>query len=133
MTTTINAVASTGLTVTSDGSGVVKLQSAGVTTNALAWVNFNGASGAIRSSYNVTSVTRSATGNYVVNLTVATADANYSVLACGDYSNTTGDAYSNHNAWAAAHPITTSTAAVFFLGSGTYYDGATLSVAIFGN
>lgn len=133
MTVTINASPTNGLVQTADGSGVIKLQSNGVTTNALAWVNFNGASGAIRSSYNVTSVTRSATGNYVVNLTVATSDANYAVLACADYSNTTGDAVSNHNVWAAGHPITTTTASVMATTSASYYDTATMSVAIFGN
>lgn len=77
MTTLINAVSGTGLTTTADGSGVVKLQSNGVTTNALAWVNFAGASGSVTSGYNVSSVTRSAVGTYVVNYTNALADANY--------------------------------------------------------
>ena len=51
MTVTINAVSGTGVVTTSDGSGIVKLQSNSVTTNALAWVNFNGTTspGTIRS------------------------------------------------------------------------------------
>lgn len=102
-----------------------------VGTLCRAWVKFAGSTAVIGSSFNVSSITRSAAGNYVVNLTNAVTDTNYCVLACGDYSNTTGDAYNFHNVWAAAHPITTSTAAVFFLASGTYYDGATMSVAIF--
>jgi len=40
MTTTINASTSSGLVNTADTSGIIKLQSNGVTTNALAWVNF---------------------------------------------------------------------------------------------
>ena len=79
MTTIINAVASTGLTQTADGSGIIKLQSNGVTTNALAWVNFNGSTGAIRSSYNVSSVTRNGTGDYTINYSTALSDANYSL------------------------------------------------------
>jgi len=43
-----------------------------------AWVNFNGTGTvAIRSSYNVTSITDNSTGNYTVNFTTAMPDANY--------------------------------------------------------
>jgi len=44
-----------------------------------AWVNFNGSNASIRSSFNVSSVTRSSTGAYTVNFTSAFADVNYSV------------------------------------------------------
>jgi hypothetical protein len=46
-----------------------------------AWVNFDGTTspGTIRSSYNVSSVTRIATGRYSVNFTTPMTDANYSV------------------------------------------------------
>jgi hypothetical protein len=80
MTTTINASTSTGLVSTADTSGIIKLQSNGVTTNALAWVNFNGTGTvAIRSSYNVSSITDNGTGDYTLNFTTALSDANYSV------------------------------------------------------
>jgi hypothetical protein len=48
---------------------------------AKAWVNFDGTTspGTIRSSYNVSSVTKSGTGNYTVNFTTPMADVNYSV------------------------------------------------------
>jgi hypothetical protein len=48
-----------------------------------AWVNFNGTTspGTIRSSYNVSSVTKNGTGNYTVNFTNAMTDANYSATA----------------------------------------------------
>ena len=63
-----------------NGTGITKLQSNGVTTNALAWVNFNGTGTvAIRSSYNVSSITDNGTGDYTVNFTTALSDANYSV------------------------------------------------------
>lgn len=45
--------------------------------SAKAWVNFNGATAAIRASYNVSSVTRVGTGDYNVNFTNAFADTNY--------------------------------------------------------
>lgn len=78
MTTTINASTSNGLVQSADGSGIIKLQSNGVTTNALAWVNFNGTGTvAIRSSYNVSSITDNGTGDYTVNFATALSDANY--------------------------------------------------------
>ena len=87
MTTIINAVSGTGLTQSADASGQIKIQSNGVTTNALAWVNFNGVTTAtIRASFNVSSVTRNSTGDYTVNFTNAMPDANYSALAVGNYT-----------------------------------------------
>lgn len=74
----INASTSNGLVNSADGSGIVKLQSNGVATNALAWVNFNGTGTvAIRSSYNVSSITDNGTGDYTVNFATALSDANY--------------------------------------------------------
>lgn len=81
MATILNAVSGTGLTQTADGSGVIKLQSNGVTTNALAWVNFNGTSATPitpRANYNISSVTKNGTGDYTLNFTSALSDANYS-------------------------------------------------------
>jgi hypothetical protein len=87
MTTIINASPTNGLVQTADGSGVVKLQSNGVTTNALAWVNFNGTGTvAIRSSYNVSSITDNGTGDYTINFATALADANYSYVCSGSCS-----------------------------------------------
>jgi hypothetical protein len=49
---------------------------------AKAWVNFNGTGTvAIRASYNVSSITDNATGNYTINFTTAMPDVNYA--ACG--------------------------------------------------
>lgn len=47
---------------------------------ARAWVNFDGATGAIRAAGNVTSVTRNGVGDYTINFTTAMPDANYALL-----------------------------------------------------
>lgn len=54
---------------------------------AKAWVNFNGTTspGTIRSSYNVSSVTKNGTGDYTVNFATAFADANYSWAAAHNF------------------------------------------------
>lgn len=52
---------------------------------AKAWVNFNGSAGAVsvRGSFNVSSVTENATGDYTINFTTAMSDANYAVTTLG--------------------------------------------------
>jgi hypothetical protein len=83
----INASPSNGLVQSADGSGVIKLQSNGKTTNALAWVNFNGTGTvAIRSSYNVSSITDNGTGDYTVNFATALSDANYAITGSANPS-----------------------------------------------
>jgi hypothetical protein len=42
-----------------------------------AWVNFNGSTSTIRASFNVSSVTRTSTGNFTINFTNALPDTNY--------------------------------------------------------
>ena len=64
-----------------------------------AWAKFNGTAGTLTSSFNVSSITKNATGNYNVNFTNAMPDANYSGSFCGNglaqipvfYSPTTGN------------------------------------------
>lgn len=79
MTTTINASTSSGLVNTADTSGIIKVQSNGVTTNALAWVNFywTGSAVSIKASYNVSSVTRVVAGVYTIAYTNNLTDSNY--------------------------------------------------------
>lgn len=49
--------------------------------SAKAWVNFNGTGTvAIRESFNVSSITDTATGDYTVNFTTAMADGNYAAI-----------------------------------------------------
>jgi hypothetical protein len=60
-------------------SGVLATQN-GMTGIAKAWVIFNGTNGAIRgSSFNISSVTRSATAQYDIVFSTAMASANYVV------------------------------------------------------
>lgn len=67
-------------------TGGTKYQVGGVPTNALAWVNFNGTGTvAIRSSYNVSSITDNGTGDYTVNFTTALSDGNYAMVGSSSY------------------------------------------------
>ena len=131
MTTTINASTSSGLVNTADTSGIIKLQSNGVTTNALAWVNFNGTTspGTIRSQYNVSSVTKNNTGDYTVNFTTALSDANYSAQVTA--GNGVNDIFCSAPYTTAA--TVSAVRLLTLLGNRTPTDSSTVSVTVFGN
>lgn len=60
-----------------------------VGTLCRAWVNFNGSTAVIRSSFNVGSITKNGTGDYTVNFTTALPDANYAANCSTVYNSTT--------------------------------------------
>lgn len=79
---TLTLPAATGTVIYSNGSGNLLANSGygSVSTGYLcrAWVNFNGTGTvAIRASGNVTSITDSGTGQYIVNFTNSMPDTNY--------------------------------------------------------
>lgn len=82
----INSASSGTPTVFADSSGTQ------VGTLCRAWVNFNGTSASPitpRANFNVSSVTKSATGQYVLNFASALSDANYACsLSTGSNSGT---------------------------------------------
>jgi hypothetical protein len=84
-TSAVLAANSVGATQIANGSvTAAKLGTNEQKQIAKAWVNFDGTTspGTIRSSYNVSSVTRIANGNYTVNFPAGVlADDNYSVCA----------------------------------------------------
>lgn len=54
--------------------------------SAKAWVNYNGTTQTVRGSFNVSSVTRNAAGDYTVNFTASMSNANYAAATGGRYS-----------------------------------------------
>ena len=138
MPVTINASPSNGLVQTADGSGIIKVQSNGVTTNALAWVNFNGTTspGTIRSQYNVSSVTKNGTGDYTLNFTTALSDANYSAVGSGggDNYNTNGAGVINFNYnKTSGTAVAPTTSAVRLVVGYSGVDQPYMYIAVFGN
>lgn len=59
-------------------TGVLATQN-GMNGICKAWVNFTGSSASINGSFNVSSITRQGTGQYIVNFTTAMSNANYAV------------------------------------------------------
>ena len=138
MTTTINASPTNGIVQTADGSGVLKVQSNGVTTNALAWARFNPSSGSavLVSSYNVSSVTYSATGYFVVNFTTALSDANYSAVASASADPGTYPCLAIPYTVSGANyqaPTTASFSMNVIRYNGTNTNPSSVNVAVFGN
>jgi hypothetical protein len=91
-----------------------------------AWANFNGTSGVvIRASGNISSVTRSQAGIYVINFTTAMPDANYAVAqSSNDLTNGTCNAVSGLT-------TTSFTLATISNNTGTYKDANPAMVAVF--
>ena len=77
------AVAGTNTITLPASAGTVALTSGLPVSSQLAkaWVSFAGSTGTISASYNVSSVTRSSTGIYLINFTTAMANANYAYTA----------------------------------------------------
>jgi hypothetical protein len=112
-------------------SGVLATQN-GMTGIAKAWVNFNGSGTAeIRTSFNISSVTRVSTGIYTVNFTTAMPNANYSYQICArDVANGMGvptvQADPDRSVTTSALPIIYN-----YPPNATYYDADTITVAVF--
>lgn len=73
---------SVAITTLNTPSGVLATQN-GMTGICKAWVNYNGSTQTIIGSFNVSSVTYNALGDYTVNFTTAMPDTNYSVVTGG--------------------------------------------------
>lgn len=117
-------------------SGVLATQN-GMTGICKAWAhwNYNTGSVVIQSSFNVSSITRTTTGVYVVNFTTAMPDANYAIVGSGSNDNTSARA---------AYPMspdntttnggfTTTACTVVVASGGTLVSSFFNSIAIIGN
>ena len=100
---------------------------------AKAWVNYNSTgTPAIRSSFNVSSMTRASAGTFTINFATAMSDANYSMTSSTVYTSGTGDivmcALDSRTAQ------TTSALPIVTYGSVNAYEDKTyINVAVFGN
>lgn len=59
----------------------------------VAWIKYNGIAQTIGASYNVSSVTYSGTGQYIINFTNALSDANYSAVVGAGFTSSGGSDY----------------------------------------
>lgn len=89
---TITTLTSTTVTATtlSDGTNSTSATNC-ISGSAKAWVSWNGTSGSIFASYNVSSVTRTGTGTYSINFTSAFADTSYCAVMGGNMRNSGGE------------------------------------------
>jgi hypothetical protein len=74
-----------------NGAGTSTSMDNAINGSAKAWVNFNGSTATIRTSYNVGSITKNGTGDYTVNFSNALTDANYSVVMSAGNGNAFGN------------------------------------------
>jgi hypothetical protein len=117
-------------TGTNDTETVTPLKLNNAVTTAKAWVNFNGVGVvAIRSSFNVSSITDNGTGDYEINFATNMADVNYAGSA-----NTLDPLFANTVLGTYINNTSVSSAQFTAEGSnGTRYDKSGFYAAIFGN
>ena len=126
------------IVVNSDADGVA-IGTGGINQAriAKAWVNFNGTSTvAIRSSYNVSSITDNGTGDYTANLSTALSDTNGAAVAMTGYVDHTWG-MPLYKDVSGSNPLTTTQFRVATVepetSSVTYFDQEQVSILIFGN
>ena len=108
-----------------------------VSGTAKAWVNFDGTGTvAIRRAFNVSSITDNGTGDYTLNFTNATTDANYSIIVTGDQTTTSGGSGAQYMLGVARNGTMTTSAVQIYSkycrpDNSGYYDNASIFVAIF--
>jgi hypothetical protein len=113
-----------------DDAGVLATQN-GMTGIAKAWVNFNGTGTvAIRTSFNVSSITDNGTGDYTVNFTTAMPNADYCLVGASGRNTSPGPVPVSFQS--SVNP-TTSAARIEcgFFSTNTRFDSATITVAFF--
>jgi hypothetical protein len=110
------------ITTLSDGTNSTSATNC-IQGSAKAWVSYNASTPAIKASYNVSSVTFSSAGQYIVNMTNAMADTNYAInVTFGNASNST---YST-GAYASS-----SSAANVYCYAGAFQTTSSVAVSIF--
>ena len=115
-----------------DGAGNSTSMDNAIYGSAKAWVNFNGVTTtSIRASYNVSSVTRSGTGSYVVNFTNALSDANYIVSGFPSRASPTTATTSIWSVGYASAPTASSFAICSNNYAGTFEDSYYSYIAVF--
>lgn len=106
-----------------DGAGTANA------VHARAWVNFNGTGTiVINNSFNVTSITDTDVGYYVVNLTNALSDGNYAAIAsASDNATLCGISPGRETKTSSSFSVVTREVA----GSGNRYDPTQVMVSVF--
>ena len=123
-----------GLTISTlnDSSGVLATQN-GMSGIAKAWVNYNGSSQTINGSFNVSSVTYSSTGQYVVNFTTTMSNTNFAVAVSTNKDNNINDANMRITTGTdgTVVPTATSVPITIFRGDGTAVNPTRVGVVVF--
>ena len=125
--TQINSSAVSTPTIFADSGGTA------IGTLCRAWVNFNGSTGSIRGSFNVSSVTVNSTGYFTIALTNALPNINYSVVGGMSATSGTGQTntfqpFTNPSTGGTVAPTTSSFVCSSFNGGGTAAVYACVSV-----
>jgi hypothetical protein len=110
-----------------NGAGASVPTTTVINGSAKAWCNFDGYTGStatIKGSFNVSSVTYNAAGDYTLNFTTALANTNYTYSGVAAYGRSNGAALGRYICpYGAAYPFGMATTSLRFLTVYTYNSG----------
>jgi len=128
--TPVVSASANSMTIRGEGSNQTSIQQG----LAKAWVRFNGqGTVAITDSYNVGSLTDSATGQYYVNFTTAMADGNYSFSSLGIGNSDSSNTFTTQYYFNGADLASSTKFPVCSKLNGSVYDNSNISVTIHGD
>jgi hypothetical protein len=122
----------TSISSTTADTPVILQDSSSNSNTCRAWVNFDGTTNVggfctIRADFNVSSVTDSGTGDYIVNFTTAMPDANYSPhVTYNQISGATNCGFTGFR-----NPTTSGFSVMTLNSAGNFNDGFAVSCAVF--
>ena len=126
----VGSTSANAITVRGEGSATTSLQQG----LSKAWLRFNGQNTpSIRDSYNVSSLTDSATGQYYVNLTSAMTDGNYSMVSAPTGNSDSNNTFTSQYSFNGATLASTTAFPVCTKFNGSVYDSSNISVLVHGD
>jgi len=126
----VGSTSANAITIRGEGSATTSLQQG----LAKSWLRFNGQNTpSIRDSYNVSSLTDSATGQYYVNLTSAMTDGNYSFSSLGGGNSDSNNTFTTQYYFNGANLASATAFPVCSKFNGSVYDNSNISVLIHGD
>jgi len=137
MAGTLNVTTISGVSTLNAPSGVLATQN-GMTGIAKAWAQFTGATPPVlNGSFNVSSITRNATGYYTINFTTAMSNANYSAVMSGGTvisgANSSQAIFTNNSAASVAPTTSSFTVTTGTASWGAYADLNWICVSVLGS
>jgi hypothetical protein len=113
-----------------DGAGNSTATTNAIKGSAKAWVNFNATGPSIYSSFNVSSITYNAAGNFNINFTTAMGNTNYAYSVSVSADGNISTPYLNGSKTSAIQTSYLNVASAYYIGAGSWAASNPTSVSV---